>query len=81
MSDKNVNSNLSDTLKSIYNSLTDEQKKKAKQCKSIEELAAFAGEEGLELPDEVLDAVAGGRRGGTISEDCPWLDRSCDDGC
>ena len=76
-----MSNNLNDTLKGIYGSLTDEQKKKAKECKTVEELMAFAGEEGLELPDEVLDAVAGGRRGGTISEDCPWLDRSCNDGC
>lgn len=30
----------------------------------MDELASFAGKEGLELPDEILDAVVGGN-------DCP----------
>ena len=47
-------------LKGIYDSLTDEQKEKAKACRTMDELMAFAGKEGLELPDEVLDAAAGG---------------------
>ena len=55
-----MNKNLNDMLKSIYDSLTDEQKEKAKQCKTMDELMLLAGEWGVELPDEVLDAVAGG---------------------
>ena len=47
-------------LKEIYDSLTDEQKAKAKKCKTTEELLKLAGEEGIELPDEALDAAAGG---------------------
>ena len=47
-------------LKGIYDSLTDEQKEKAKACKTMDELTELAGKEGIELPDEVLDAVAGG---------------------
>ncbi|MBE7008751.1 MAG: hypothetical protein E7422_06405 [Ruminococcaceae bacterium] len=47
-------------LKGIWGSLTDEQKEKAKACKTLDELAKLAGKEGVELPDEVLDAVAGG---------------------
>ncbi len=47
-------------LKGIWDSLTDEQKEKAKQCKTMDELTALAGKEGVELPDEVLDQVAGG---------------------
>ncbi len=47
-------------LKGIYDSLTDEQKAKAKACKTMDELAALAGKEGIELPDEALDQVAGG---------------------
>ena len=58
--------NLNDILKGIYGSLTDEQKEKVKQCKTVDELMAFAGEEGLELPDEVLDAVSGGIQAGDI---------------
>ena len=51
---------LNAALKGIYDNLTDEQKEKAKECKTMDELMALAGEWGIELPDEVLDAVAGG---------------------
>ena len=47
-------------IEGIYESLTDEQKEKAKACKTMDELMAFMDQEGLELPDEMLDAVAGG---------------------
>ena len=51
---------LNAALKGIYDSLTDEQKAKAKACKTMDELMALAGKEGIELPDEILDVVAGG---------------------
>ena len=51
---------MNDTLKELWDSLTDEQKEKAQACKTSDELLKLAGEEGIELPDEVLDAVAGG---------------------
>ncbi len=51
---------LNATLKGIYDSLTDEQKAKAKACKSMDELTALAAKEGMELPDEALEGVAGG---------------------
>ena len=54
------NEKLNEMLKNVWDSLTDEQKAKAKECKTADELLKFAGEEGIELPDEVLDAVAGG---------------------
>ena len=54
------NNKMNETLKGVWDSLTDEQKEKAKACKTADELLKFAGEEGIELPDEVLDAVAGG---------------------
>ena len=57
---KNIDPKLEAALKGIFNSLTDEQKEKAKQCKTMDELTAFAGKEGIELSDEVLDAIAGG---------------------
>lgn len=41
-------------------SLTPEQMEKAKACKTAEELAAVASEEGFELSDEALEAIAGG---------------------
>ena len=57
-------------LKGIYDSLTDEQKEKAKACKTMDELTALAAKDGIELPDEVLDAVSGGG----------WIECSvCDD--
>ena len=51
---------LNELLSGIYESLTEEQKEKVKACQTPEELIALAGKEGIELPDEVLDAVAGG---------------------
>ena len=47
-------------LEAFFEKLTDEQKEKAKECKTMEELMDFAGKEGLELPDELLNSVAGG---------------------
>ena len=47
-------------LKGIWESLTEEQKEKAKTCKTAEELARLAASEGIELPDEALDAASGG---------------------
>lgn len=52
--------NLNEALKGIWGSLTDEQKAKAKGCKTMDELTALAGKEGVELPDEALDMVSGG---------------------
>ena len=54
---------LNAALKGIYDSLTDEQKEKAKACKTMDELTALAAKEGIELPDEALDMVAGGAGG------------------
>ena len=47
-------------IKEAINTLTDEQKKQLAACKSPEELTVRLGELGVELPDELLDAVAGG---------------------
>ncbi len=60
-------SELNKALEGLWESLTDEQKEKAKACKSMDELTALAGQMGVELPDELLDSVAGGvvvERGG-----------------
>ena len=51
---------MKEALKGIYENLTEEQKEKAKACKSMDELMTLAGEWGVELPDEMLDAVGGG---------------------
>ena len=61
MSDnENKTTELNKALKDLWDSLTDEQKEKAKACKSMDELTALAGRMGVELPDELLDQVAGG---------------------
>ena len=51
---------MQEALKGIYDNLSDELKEKAKQCKTMDELMELAEKEGIELPDDVLDAVAGG---------------------
>ena len=51
---------LLESLKGLYDSLTDEQKEKAKACTTADELMVLAGEEGIELPYELLYAAAGG---------------------
>ena len=56
MDDKKLNELLNKALAS----LNDEQKKKAKACKTAKELIDYLAEADAELPDDVLDAVAGG---------------------
>ncbi|MBO4915567.1 MAG: hypothetical protein J5449_10210 [Oscillospiraceae bacterium] len=51
---------LSKTLSDIWDSLTDEQRERAKACKTADELSELAAKEGVELPDEALDMVSGG---------------------
>jgi len=48
------------SIEEIYQSMTDDQKKRARSLKSPEEVLAFAREEGFELTDEQLESVAGG---------------------
>ena len=55
-------------LKGIYDNLTDEQKAKAKACKSEQELLDFAGEVGIELPDDLAEAVSGGSMQSAMEE-------------
>ncbi len=63
---ENTNANdLNEALAGMWDSLTEEQKEKAKACKSMDELTALAGSMGVELPDELLDSVAGGFRTAT----------------
>ena len=51
---------LEETMKDIFEKLTDEQKEKAKACKNMDEFMKLAGEWGIELPDELVDNVGGG---------------------
>ena len=57
------NEEAKEILSGLWESLTDEQKEKAKACKTKEELIALAADEGIELSDEMLEAVAGGYTG------------------
>ena len=43
-----------------FEDLNPELQEKAKACKTPEELLELAKEEGLELPEEALNAIAGG---------------------
>lgn len=43
-----------------YNDLSEEQKAKAAECKTPEELLALTKEEGYEISAEELDAISGG---------------------
>ncbi len=79
--DRNRNATeLNEALKGLWDSLTDEQKEKAKACKSMDELAALAGQMGVELPDEALDAVAGGGDHFRFAKGtaCPYCGRRAD---
>ena len=49
--------------------LSPEQRAKAKQCKTPEELLELAKEEGYELTDDELEGISGG--GG------PWCNTDC----
>ncbi len=51
---------LKEAMKGVFDKLTDEQKEQAKTCKSMDDFMKLAGEWGIELPDELTDAVAGG---------------------
>ena len=54
------NKNLREKMAELLNGLTEEQKEKAKACKTPEELTAFLSELDIAMTDEALDAVAGG---------------------
>ena len=54
----------------IFEELNPEQQAKARECKTLEDVLAFAKEEGYELTDEELAAVSGGVSWDCIS-DCP----------
>ena len=47
-------------LEDRIKALTSEQRARAKQCKSAEELLALAKEEGYELTDDELEGISGG---------------------
>ena len=55
-----MNEKMKKMMNGVIEKLNDEQKEKIKQCKTMDEFMAIAGEWGIELPDELADAVAGG---------------------
>ena len=70
--DKNKTNELNKALEGMWDSLTDEQKIKAKECKSMDELMLLAGKFGVELPDEMLTCVAGGVEKTVPTRTCPY---------
>ncbi len=54
------NEKMESIIKSIFESMNDEQRAKAKNFRTVDELIDFLGDEGIELPDELLDGVGGG---------------------
>ena len=54
----------------LLKDLTEEQKAKLKECKSVEEMIALAKKEGVTLNEEQLAAVNGGGCGSTRK--CPY---------
>ena len=55
-------------IRDLYDSLTEEQRARARSLTTAEELVAFAKEEGVELGDEQLEALTGGSFAWTL---CP----------
>ena len=61
-------------LEKYIKDLSPELQEKARKCKSVDELLALAKDEKIPLPDEALEAIAGGREGEDQScgkEKCP----------
>ena len=52
-----------------FDELSEDLKERAKACKTPEEVLALAKEEGIELADEQLEQVAGGK-GKWAHEEC-----------
>ena len=57
--------------KELLKGLTDEQLAKVQACKNHEELMKLAKEEGIELSEEQLEAVAGGGVCSSLTRTCP----------
>ena len=56
----------------LLKGLTKEQIEKVKSCKSLDELLELAKEEGIELTDEQLSAISGGRCNNPNKTVCPF---------
>ena len=47
-------------LAKLYGNMTDEQKKRALECKTVGDFMAIVEREGVEIPDGLIENVAGG---------------------
>ena len=54
------NEKVMEMLAKIYDNMTDDQKKRAVECETKEDFMAIVENEGVELPDDMFDDVAGG---------------------
>ena len=58
-----------EALENISEKLTDEQKEKVNACENADELMKLLGEWDIELPDELVDQIAGGYDWARASEE------------
>ena len=58
--DNRMDEQLNKALEELMGSLTDEQKEKARTCETRKELLELIDGWGVELPEAVLDEIAGG---------------------
>ncbi len=58
---ENENEKLQAVIEKLMESFNEEQKAKAAECEDLDDLIKFASGEGIEIPEELLDDVAGGR--------------------
>ncbi len=54
-----------------FEDLTNEQIEEAKACTNLDEKLAFLQKYSIEVPDDMLDDVSGGKIGGGSRNDCP----------
>ena len=66
-----MNEKMKELIRGIYERLNDEQKERAKTCQTVDDFIEFVEEEGLELPDELLEAVSGGIQAGFFTTGGP----------
>ena len=64
--------NMDQIPEKIKDLVTPELLEQAKQCENEEQAIALLKESGVEIPDEVLENVAGGYWGGGCGCDCDW---------
>ena len=56
-----------------FDEMDQELVERAKECKTTDERMAFVAENGIELTDEQLESIAGGKRNGgaKLKRECP----------